>query len=90
MYKRQRYLVWENVPGAFSSSEGEDFRAVIEEIIRIKYSTCNAVSYTHHWYVYKPTPRDMELLSEQISDYAELFMEQVMELKEADCPTMSM
>lgn len=36
---RPRYLVWENVPGAFSSAEGEDFRAVIEEIVRIKYST---------------------------------------------------
>lgn len=36
---RPRYLCWENVPGAFSSAEGEDFRAVIEEIIRIKYST---------------------------------------------------
>ena len=35
---RPRYMVWENVPGAFSSAEGEDFRAVIEEIIRIKYS----------------------------------------------------
>ena len=33
---RPRYLVWENVPGAFSSAEGEDFRAVIEEIIHIK------------------------------------------------------
>ena len=38
---RPRYLVWENVPGAFSSTEGEDFRAVIEEIIRIKYSSCD-------------------------------------------------
>ena len=38
---RPRYLVWENVPGAFSSSEGEDFRAVIEEIIRIKYGSCD-------------------------------------------------
>ena len=38
---RPRYLVWENVPGAFSSAKGEDFRAVIEEIIRIKYSTCD-------------------------------------------------
>ena len=35
---RPRYLVWENVPGAFSSAGGEDFRAVIEEIVRIKYS----------------------------------------------------
>lgn len=38
---RPRYLVWENVPGAFSSADGEDFRAVIEEIVRIKDSTCN-------------------------------------------------
>lgn len=29
---RPRYLVWENVPGAFSSANGEDFRAVVEEI----------------------------------------------------------
>ena len=38
---RPRYLVWENVPGAFSSANGEDFRAVIEEIVRIKECTCH-------------------------------------------------
>lgn len=38
---RPRYLVWENVPGAFSSANGEDFRAVIEEIVHIKDSTCH-------------------------------------------------
>ena len=38
---RPRYLVWENVPGAFSSAGGEDFRAVIEEIVRIKDSSCH-------------------------------------------------
>jgi len=27
-----RYFIWENVPGAFSSNHGEDFRAVLEEI----------------------------------------------------------
>lgn len=32
---RPRYLVWENVPGAFSSNRGRDFAAVLEEIIRI-------------------------------------------------------
>lgn len=42
------------------------------------------------WYVYKPTPRDMELLSEQINDYAELFMEQSHELTEANEPKMGM
>lgn len=42
------------------------------------------------WYVYHPTPRDMEQLSEQIYDYAELFMEQSMELQESPAMTMSM
>lgn len=27
-----RYFVWENVPGAFSSNKGQDFRSVLEEI----------------------------------------------------------
>ena len=30
-----RYFVWENVPGAFSSNKGEDFRAVLEETAKI-------------------------------------------------------
>ena len=32
---RPRYLVWENVVGAFSSNKGKDFAAVLEEIARI-------------------------------------------------------
>lgn len=32
---RPRYMVWENVPGAFSSNKGEDFRAVLEETAKI-------------------------------------------------------
>lgn len=32
---RPRYLVWENVVGAFSSNRGRDFHAVLEEIARI-------------------------------------------------------
>lgn len=32
---RPRYLVWENVVGAFSSNQGKDFTAVLEEIIKI-------------------------------------------------------
>ncbi|WP_010244638.1 DNA cytosine methyltransferase [Acetivibrio cellulolyticus] len=31
-----RFIVWENVPGAFSSGKGEDFRAVLDEIAKIK------------------------------------------------------
>ena len=30
--KYPRFVVWENVPGAFSSNKGNDFRAVLEEI----------------------------------------------------------
>ena len=30
-----RFVVWENVPGAFSSNKGEDFRIVLEELIKI-------------------------------------------------------
>lgn len=32
---RPRYCVWENVPGAFSSNKGEDFRAVLEEFCKV-------------------------------------------------------
>ncbi len=32
---RPRYMVWENVPGAFSSNNGEDFRAVLEETAKV-------------------------------------------------------
>ena len=31
-----KYAIWENVPGAFSSNKGEDFRTVLEELARIK------------------------------------------------------
>lgn len=30
-----KYAVWENVPGAFSSNKGEDFRTVLDEFIKI-------------------------------------------------------
>ena len=31
-----RYIVWENVPGAFSSNKGEDFKAVLEAVCSVK------------------------------------------------------
>ena len=31
-----KFDVWENVPGAFSSNKGEDFRVVLEELARVK------------------------------------------------------
>ena len=34
-YGKPRYMVWENVPGAFSSNRGEDFWIVLEEIVKV-------------------------------------------------------
>ena len=31
---KPRYFLWENVPGAFSTNKGNDFRAVLEEITK--------------------------------------------------------
>lgn len=30
-----RFILWENVPGAFNSNKGEDFRTVLQELIQI-------------------------------------------------------
>lgn len=43
-----RYILWENVPGAFSSNKGEDFRCVLEEITRIKNSSVS-ISKPNKW-----------------------------------------
>lgn len=37
--KYPRFVVWENVPGAFSSNKGEDFKAVLYSICKIKSET---------------------------------------------------
>lgn len=44
-----RYAVWENVPGAFSSNKGEDFRVVLEEFIRIKEPTATMPAPDKKW-----------------------------------------
>ena len=43
-----RYIVWENVPGAFSSNKGEDFRCVLEEVCKVKDSKVS-VSKPSKW-----------------------------------------
>jgi len=35
LYGKPRFMVWENVPGAFSSNKGADFGAVLTETVRI-------------------------------------------------------
>ena len=37
--KYPTYALWENVPGAFSSNKGEDFRVVVEELAKIADET---------------------------------------------------
>lgn len=37
--RKPRFIVWENVPGAFSSNKGEDFKAVLEEVCKIKHES---------------------------------------------------
>ena len=39
--QQPRYIVWENVPGAFSSNKGEDFRCVLESICQVKDQTAS-------------------------------------------------
>lgn len=34
--KYPRFIVWENVPGAFSSNKGADFKAVLESVCSVK------------------------------------------------------
>jgi DNA (cytosine-5)-methyltransferase 1 len=34
--EKPRFIVWENVPGAFSSNKGDDFKAVLEAVIGVK------------------------------------------------------
>jgi len=44
-----RYMVWENVPGAFSSNGGEDFRVVLEETARVVESDTNVPGPEGGW-----------------------------------------
>lgn len=46
---RPRFLVWENVPGSFSSNEGGDFQAVLEEIIHIAEPTVSVPRFEGKW-----------------------------------------
>ena len=40
---RPQFFVWENVTGAFSSNRGNDFRAVLEEILQ------ESIPFPRHW-----------------------------------------
>mgnify|MGYP002706004260 CR=1 FL=1 len=47
---KPRILLWENVPGIFSSNKGQDFRTVLEQICRIKDETISIpMPKKHKW-----------------------------------------
>ena len=43
--KYPRFIVWENVPGAFSSNGGEDFKAVLESVCSVKEDKADIPRY---------------------------------------------
>ena len=47
--KYPKYVVWENVPGAFSSNKGDDFRCVLESVCQIKDETA-VISQPDKWF----------------------------------------
>lgn len=46
--EKPRFIIWENVQGAFSSNKGEDFRCVLESICKIK-DTDATISKPKKW-----------------------------------------
>jgi len=50
--KYPRFALWENVPGAFSSNKGEDFRVVLEELIKIVEPTASMPSVPQNGWPY--------------------------------------
>ena len=56
-----RYIVWENVPGAFSSNKGADFQSVLEEV-------CSVKGYEIH----TPRPEKWPVSGEIVADYFSL------------------
>lgn len=61
---RPRFMVWENVPGAFSSNKGRDFAAVLEEIIRIaEGESPNAAVVSRLSQILEATPQEKYSLS---------------------------
>ena len=46
---RPRFMVWENVPGAFSSNNGEDFRVVLEETAKVAEGNASIPRFEGRW-----------------------------------------
>ena len=83
-----RWIVWENVPGAMSSSKGQDFRTVLEEICKIKMKPyiflClrrNGQQPEKLWEMIIPLPIEysMRNTSESLKDAEESFLSQILQ-----------
>ena len=48
-FLKPRYMVWENVPGAFSSNGGEDFRVVLEETAKVAERNASIPRFEGRW-----------------------------------------
>ena len=55
--EKPRYIVWENVPGAFSSNKGKDFKAVLDSVCSVKDETVDV-----------PVPQKWEQAGEIVGD----------------------
>lgn len=55
--EKPRYIVWENVPGAFSSNKGKDFKAVLDSVCYVKDETADV-----------PVPSKWEQAGEIVGD----------------------
>ena len=47
--EKPRYALWENVVGAYSSNEGEDFRCVLEELCKVKEAEVSVPAPCFKW-----------------------------------------
>lgn len=48
-YGKPNFIIWENVPGAYTSNGGEDFRRVLEEICKVKDETVSIPRPPRKW-----------------------------------------
>ena len=71
--KYPRFAVWENVPGAFSSNKGEDFRAVLKSCVRSRtkaflfLNVRNGQPQETSWQTISPSPG--ECLTHNTGEY---------------------
>ena len=82
-----RFIVWENVPGAFSSNKGQDFRSVLEAVLKnqkylyLNLQTGSGLMREISWetVTLSPGAQSMRNTSESLKDVAESTLSQILE-----------